>query len=621
MLKNIFVLFFIIQSYGLFSQINNNEIGLFPQKNNNRNKENLSGIWQIKVDSLGIGEFNNWQNGLENTIPIAVPGSWNEQYDFLRDYLGMVWYQTDFYVNDDIVNNNIFIRFGSANYYCKVWLNGHYLGFHEGGNLPFVFKLNNYLLKNKKNVLVTMVENEQKPTRVPVGGLNNNSFFSNNLKTSYDFFPFSGLQRDVWLYSTPLNYIKDIKIETNINNDTGQVLLNILSSHFKNNFLKISIFYKDSLILKNVFECKNFSNVITSNIPKAMLWNPKTPHLYKLHVELFNQNNIIDEYSLHFGVRTIQIKDNKILLNNQEITLKGFGKHEDFSIFGRGTALPVMIKDFSLLKWIGVNSIRTAHYPHDEEFYNLADKEGIMIIDEIPAVGLFFSDKIENIKTRERICLQQIEEMIARDKNHPSVIMWSLANEPISQTKYEAPTNMKDIDSTAWNFFASLFKKCNELDKTRLKTIINLSNFMPANLDSNYNFADVIAVNLYFGWYSQFGDLITAKKQLKDYVINLYKKTKKPIFISEFGADTYNGMNQLNPEMFSEEYQTEILKLNLEIANELSFIVGMHVWTYADFKTAQGLLRFGGLNLKGVFTRDRKPKMGAYFLKSKWDKK
>ena len=153
-------------------------------------------------------------------------------------------------------------------------------------------------------------------------------------------------------------------------------------------------------------------------VPEAHLWSDKDPYLYDLTVRTEN-----DAYSLKVGIRTIAVTGGKILLNGQPVKLNGFGRHEDFVASGKGLNLPLVVKDYQLMKWVGANAYRTSHYPYSEEEMQMADREGFLIIDEIPAVSLQMADEA-NAAERLRMCLQQIGEMIARDKNHPSVVMW-----------------------------------------------------------------------------------------------------------------------------------------------------------------------------------------------------
>nr|WP_255785010.1 glycoside hydrolase family 2 TIM barrel-domain containing protein [Membranihabitans maritimus] len=319
------------------------------------------------------------------------------------------------------------------------------------------------------------------------------------------------------------------------------------------------------------------------------------------------------------GVRTVSVTENEILLNGNPLFLKGFGKHEDFPIFGRGSAYPVMVKDYELMKWTGANSFRTSHYPYDEEFYKMADREGFLIIDETPSVGLFFNDDSASISLREKQCKRYIEEMISRDKNHPSVIMWCVANEPfpsnLGAQGFNGTSQMTEESKIAEAFLSGLIAYAKELDSTRLVTFVGVMGGPSSWMKS----CDIIAINRYWGWYTNVGDFSSALKYLEGEMDMLHSQLKKPVIITEFGADAIAGMHALEDEIYSEEYQTKLIKSYLDIAETKNYVAGMHVWNFADFRTGQSLIRVGGMNLKGVFTRDRKPKQAAHYLRSRWN--
>jgi len=276
-----------------------------------------------------------------------------------------------------------------------------------------------------------------------------------------------------------------------------------------------------------------------------------------------------------------------------------------------------MVKDNSLLKWLGANSYRTSHYPYAEEAMWLADREGLLVVDETPAVGLFFTDGEEAIGTRLAQVRQQVQELIARDKNHPSVIMWSLANEPlVGQRGIPMMAGSGDTPHPATGpFFSDLFALARSLDPTRLVTVE--SPIGPRDIDWLRQ-ADVICLHRYDGWYTSSGRLDEAQRLLAKDVDEIHAMYGKPVAITEFGADTKAGFHSDPPVMWSEEYQAEMLSRYLDVATERPWMVGMQVWNLADFQTCQGILRAEGLNQKGVFTRDRRPKMAAHMLRKRW---
>jgi beta-glucuronidase len=230
----------------------------------------------------------------------------------------------------------------------------------------------------------------------------------------------------------------------------------------------------------------------------------------------------------------------------------------------------------------------------------LADRLGFMVIDETPAVGLFFHEP--GLEARRQLCQQFTRELVERDRNHPSVILWSLANEPHS------------IDPEAKTYFRGLYDLARSLDPTRPVTVVS----SVGASESAFEYLDVVCLNRYYGWYVDSGQLGTGIGHLADELDKLHALFPKPLILTEFGADTIPGVHAQPPEMFSEEYQAEMLEQYIQLLNSRPYVVGQHVWNLCDFKTAQAVIRMGGINYKGVFTRDRKPKLAAHRLKALW---
>ena len=568
---------------------------LYPQRNKYRHFIDLSGFWdfQFDPDDKGVGE--NWAKGLNNGCPIAVPASWNDQFADSRDFLGPAWYQLKFKKQWDWDSKNTMIRFGSVNYLSDVWLNGELVGHHEGGHLPFEYDISNKIV-TEDNLLVVRVDGRLSDRYVPPSGRP-----MNYPQTNFDFYPFCGIHRPVLLYAIPNEGLRDISVRTSIKDTTG--ILDVTIETVGLNDTSVNLYLKGyGSEITNTSKIEQNIQKTTLEVKEAKFWNTETPNLYDLTVDIVKEDAIIDSYSLKVGIRTIEVKGDKLLLNGKPIYLTGFGRHEDFPITGRGYVPAIIIKDYSLMNWIGANSFRTSHYPYSEQMMDLADRLGFLVIDEIPAVGLTFSKNV--IERQLELCSQYIEELIKRDKNHPSVIMWSLANEPHNSLKSGA-------------FFRTLYDKTKELDNTRPVTVVNMMGVK----EKAFEFCDVLCINRYYGWYLHPGNIDDACELLSKEMDKLYEKHRKPIILSEFGADTIPGWHSQPPEMFSEEYQTEFIEKYIEVCRSKPYVIGEHVWNMCDFKTSQGITRMGSINYKGVFTRDRRPKMAAHILRKLWKKK
>ncbi|MEO8907649.1 MAG: glycoside hydrolase family 2 TIM barrel-domain containing protein [Microbacteriaceae bacterium] len=199
---------------------------------------------------------------------------------------------------------------------------------------------------------------------------------------------------------------------------------------------------------------------------------------------------------------------------------------------------------------------------------------------------------------------QALRELVARDKNHPSVVMCSIANEPSSN------------EQGAREYFEPLAALTRELDPTRPVTFVNVM-FATFQLDLIADLFDVICLNRYYGWYVDTGDLMAAERHLDAELRGWQKKYQKPIIMTEYGADTQPGLHSIYDTPWSEEYQTSYLAMNHRVSDRIEVVVGEQVWNFADFQTSTGVFRVDG-NKKGIFTRDRRPKAAAHALRARW---
>lgn len=577
---------------------------LYPKMTESRMVFDLNGVWDFcLMDGEAKGEI----------MPMPVPSSYNDIYtgrDF-ADHVGNLYYRRTFTVSSRMLEKRLFLRFGSVTHKAEVWLNGTCLGKHSGGFLPFSFEITE-AARAGENELEVIVNNIVDETTLPAGRMVHQKFPGlpeeiHNLP-NFDFYNYSGIMRPVCLYTAPESYIEDISIYGKMDgsfywdvkaNGEGTVSVRLLDAAGN-----------------EVAAGEGFKG--TGRIDQVQLWEPGHPVLYSLEVTLTGSDGEKDTYTEVFGFREVSIRDCRIHLNGKPVYLKGFGKHEDSPIHGRGFDMAYNVKDIGLLKWIGANSFRTSHYPYCEEMLQLCDREGILVIDEAPAVGLNAGFTATGLlggdpngtwkffKTAEHH-RQVLRDMVQRDKNHPCVIIWSVANEPASQ------------EDGAKEYFEPLLNLVRELDEQkRPATLVTYEGSNPVSCKVA-EICDLLIINRYRGWYDTEGNLRGAAALLKDELEGFHKRCPdKPIMLGEYGADTIAGFHDINARIFSEEYQVDFLRAYGEVFDSLPYITGEHVWNFADFATAENIKRVGG-NKKGVFTRDRSPKMAAHFLKERWE--
>ena len=581
---------------------------MYPQNNAFRQYFDLSGFWDFCFDPEDQGQAAGWGEGFSGGQPLAVPASWNDQLfgDTDRDNLGPAWYQTAFNLPWGFAGQKLALRFGSVNYIADVWLNGVSLGRHEGGHMAFSLDATPLLIQSG-NRLVVRVDGRLAPDRVPPGNIPHNpqDVFDvrNYPDTSFDFFPFCGIQRPVLLVATPHEAIVDVTVIPDIQGDEGLLQVVVQAAGVAPGAGRVNLtltgFGADIQQLVTLAEGWAEAQLV---VPHPALWSPQHPNLYTLTVDLLAGDLVCDAYSLPVGIRTVAVEGNLLLLNGEPIYLRGFCRHEDFPVAGRGYLPPVIVRDFELMKWTGANSFRTTHYPYSEQTLDLADRLGFLVIDETQAVGLFFNEG--GLERRLELCKQYTGELIARDKNHPSVIAWSLANEPHS------------FRPEATDFFRQLCDLARSLDATRPVTLAS----MVGVGEAAFEFLDFMCLNRYSGWYTHSGDLKAGVQALSAELDLLYARFKKPVILSEFGADALPGHHAQPPEMFSEEYQADMIEGYLRVLGNKPYVIGAHIWNLCDFKTAQAVHRVNAMNYKGVFTRDRRPKLAAHRLRELWKK-
>lgn len=588
---------------------------LYPVVNNFRNIIDLSGLWNFKIDPRKIGEKRKWFNGFTTDTTIAVPGSWNEQLEELGllHYTGNAWYSRKFFLPNESKNKKIFIRIGSIDYNSKIWINGKLVGENKIGFLPIELEITKFVIPGKEALIVILVNNELSIDSIPQGITPKHFREEKRLReetnppTRFDFSPYGGIHRTIQIVSKPSFHIQKIKVNTKIaDNNLGIIECDVYVNNNKEGFIVAEI-------LNGKKNISNKSSLVDGKTELKLLindckfWSNENPYLYDLKIQLFEKQELVDEYTLPIGVREVSIKQNKLFINGKEIYLKGFGKHEDFSIIGKGLFLPLIVKDFELMKWINANSFRTSHYPYSEEIMQYADRKGFLVIDEVPAVSLDFRFVNNNTLNTHK---EYIKRLIERDHNHPSVIMWAVGNEPnlVGDKGY--------YNGKAKKYWKEIFRYTKELDNTRPVTVPNCTR--AGVNDPVFEYSDVISLNRYYGWYEYPGYLEEASKILSDEMDLIYKKYRKPIFFTEFGVDTVPGYHSLSTQMFTEEYQQKFIEVYIKLIRSKKYTIGEHVWNFADFRTPQHFRRVV-LNLKGVFTRSREPKSAAFLLKRIWN--
>lgn len=530
-----------------------------------RPQTSLNGAWHYIVDPYRNGIGNNPDkpnlNGYaKNARPIPggalqeydfaesptlqVPGDWNSQKPDLFFYEGMLWYQRDFDYQPR-PHTRLFLHFGAVNYEAQVFVNDSYVCRHEGGFTPFDCEITS-IVKPGSNFVVVAVDNQRQAERVP------------GIKT--DWWNYGGITREVSLVEVPESYIDDYSLQ----------LQKGTENHLSGDVHLVGAAAGEKVVLR-IPELKIEQTAETDSSGKAAFsfdaaglerWSPTSPKLYS--VEMRAADDLLKD---DIGFRTIEVRGEQIVLNGKPIFLRGICIHAE-APYRSGRAWSEQDAE-TLLGWaheLDANFVRLAHYPHDEHMTRVADKLGILVWSEIP---VYWGNAWTNSHTFD-VASQQLHEMIRRDNNKASVIMWSMSNEtPVSPARTE--------------FIGKLAGLARQQDPTRLITsavVIPHHHGDDKTVvmdDPLGQYLDVLGYNEYFGWYGGKPSDIPQ--------IRWENPMHKPLIVSEFGAGAKAGLHKDADYRFSEEYQANVFEQQFKMLKNIPFLAGMTPWVLMDFRS------------------------------------
>ena len=563
-----------------------------------RQVRSLNGAWQVIVDPYDVGKLNYRAGPLDNNNAffknykpqskselveydfdhsgqLTVPGDWNSQRESLLFYEGSVWYKQSFdYAKP--AQGRLFLHFGAANYLSDVYLNGEALGHHEGGFTPFDFEITDHV-RPQGNFVVVRVNDRRENDRVPA--------------LTTDWWNYGGITRPVTLVEVPQTFIQDYVVQLDkgsTRNIKGWVQLNgpKLQQQVTIRILETGI--------SKVFQTDSKGRTEISLDVKVALWSPENPKLYK--VEIASETDRVTE---SIGFRSIETKGTDILLNGAPVFLRGINIHEESPVRpGRAWNEDDARTLLSWAKDLGCNFVRLAHYPHNEAMLRMADQMGMMVWAEIP---VYWNIQWENPQTL-RNAENQLQEMITRDHNRASVIIYSVANE----------TPVNDVRN---RFLRQLIQDAHSSDPTRLvsaalqdhesaqgdRIAISIEDPIADDLD-------VLGNNEYIGWYTH----TPADADSVDWT----SKYNKPLIMSEFGGDAQFGYHGDALTRWSEEYQENLYVHQLAMLKRIPFLRGTAPWILKDFRsprrTLPGIQDY--FNRKGLVSEHGEKKKAFFVL-------
>jgi beta-glucuronidase len=590
-----------------------------------RSNSSLSGKWRYLVDPYEAGYRDIFGNAVssgyfrnrraqdpgelieycfDTADQLDVPGDWNSQRRELFLYEGSIWYQREFQWEPHS-GHRTFLCFGAANYEAQVWVNGEPAGEHEGGFTPFHLEVTP-LLQRGSNFVVCKVDNRRRAEAVP--GLQS------------DWWNYGGLTRDVTLVDLPATFIRDYGIW--LDHSGGDRIRGWVRIDGPNLSQRIKVGIPEAGL-----ECDVHTNdrgIAEFELePKVDRWSPQHPRLYDVEIESES-----DRVTEPIGFRTIEVRDEDILLNGEPIFLCGISLHEEAPTReGRAHSEEDARIALGWARELGCNFVRLAHYPHNEHQVRMADRMGLLLWCEIPVYWKIGWTNPDTLATARK----QLQEMIARDRNRASVIIWSVANETLPQ-----PERL--------TFLQSLIETARSDDPTRLVSAAIFPGFQEIGLLGEFVSArargesapapvveindplgellDVIGRNDYTSWYMP--GLVARQTNLDERTVRRIiletvetfewkSRFRKPLIISEFGAGALQGLHGDELDVFTEELQAKIYRSQIEALDRISFLRGFSPWILQDFRSPRRALPDiqDFFNRKGLIS-DRGVKKAAF---------
>jgi beta-glucuronidase len=562
------------------------ETGFYDYRYKELNENNPDAYWNTDVQA---NKTEKKEHGYIDKYSLNVPGDWNHQQPEFTFYEGTVWYKKSFDLQKTAGEHRYFLYFGAVNYRADVYLNGKKLGMHKGGFTPFNFEVPLALLKEKDNFLVVKVDNKRHADEIPT------------LNT--DWWNYGGITREVKLVEVPATFIRDFVLQLK-KNTTGKAPERTPEAEgwVKLNGLPVA----GEMVTVEIPELKYKKDIpatgqtvpLNIKLPKIQLWSPETPKLYTVIIRTKT-----DRTTDKIGFRTIEAHGTQVLLNGKPIFMRGISIHGEIpQEIRRAYSEEDAVQLLGQARELGCNMVRLAHYPHDEKMTRLADSLGMLIWSEIPVYWTIDFSSAEVLAKAKG----QLEEMITRDHNRASVIIWSVGNEtPISPVRTD--------------FMHSLLTKARELDNTRMVSAaleVNYSALNDKNIidDPLGEFVDLVAFNEYLGWYGGLPDKCRTTSWDTPY--------NKPMFISETGGDAKGGFHADSLTRFSEEYQEWYFKEQVAMFKKMpAKFVGVSPWVLADFRSPRRNNPFyqAGWNRKGLYDDKGNKKKAFYVMKAYYD--
>jgi len=535
----------------------------------------LDGAWYRRSDprDRGIRKGLQRSRSLAGWKSTTVPDAANAGDISAKSYKGGVWwYRKDFQPPSAAATNWV-LRFESVNYRATVWLNGRRLGRHTGGYLPFELEAKD--LRGGVNRLVVRVDSRRSEAAIPPLGVRSGGQYVGG------WWNYAGILREVYLrrvdtfdflnvYVRPSLKCPDCEARIYVRAVVGNLERVPANAVVTGTVAGHEIRFTPATIAARGFRLFRGSARISS----PHLWSPSDPHLYEVNLRVELDGDVVQRYTQETGVRSLEVdkKTGQMLLNGRHLNLHGASMHEEDP--ARGAALrPDDIRaNFALLRDLGANMTRS-HYPMHPLALELADRNGILVWSEVPVYQM--RDQLFRSAAVRRRALQQVRDMVNRDRSHPAVTVWSLGNE-----------NTSKPGRGFTRYVTQATRLVRQLDSTRLVGLA-FPGYPTVGKQELYTKLDALGVNDYFGWYGGPQGSITDRTALAPYLERLHDDyPQQALFVTEFGAEA----NRAGPvtEKGTYDFQREFLRYHLDVFAQKPFLNGALVWILRDFRVKPG---------------------------------
>ena len=545
-----------------------------------RHIESLDGDWHFTLDIFDEGLRQKWY--ADTPLPasawpkprdydasqgqtVSLPGCWTAQRKEWSYFEGGAWYSRTLQFRPDGAGPRTVLRIGAANYQTRVFLNGTFLGTHKGGSTPFCVELSQYLVPGA-NRLQIQVDNRRTLERVPM--------------VHFGWFNHGGVYREVGLMQLPAVFIRDACVQLLPDGSFSRLKVEVHLSNPVSATVQLLI---PELGIQRTLQVVGGYGTCTIDA-QPQLWSPALPRLYQVQLECG-----ADRWTDRIGFREVRTTGQQILLNGEPVYLKGVCVHEDDAVLGKVSTEADVRRRFADAKALGCNFLRLSHYPHHEHVALIADELGFLLWEEIP---VYWAIAFSNPQTL-RDAGNQLREMIQRDHNRASVVLWGIGNEN------------EDSDARL-SFMRSLAEMAKAADPTRLVGAACLINRQTFCIEDRLTaHIDVIGINEYFGWYEP--DYAGLQRLLAG------SAPDKPVIISETGADALAGHHGRNDELFTEECQALVYEQQISHLSKAPCICGMTPWLLYDFRSERRQTVFNqGFNRKGLIAEHKRTRKLAF---------